>query len=435
MKLKIIFVLIILLALVHLLMVLPAIDHPERFRIVDSDQYIDLASNLLKTGHYQGQVFAGIDLVRTPGYPLFLALGMLIFSDLRWFSLLQALLVLVNCFILFSIALTLGYKKAGYAAVIIYLLSINVAFEALNILTETFTSFWLILSLWMLVRFWSINKRRWLFLSGLCQGIGALIRPIIFPLFIIWGLILVIFWVWGVKKPVLWKHHLRNLTVFLAGGLLLILLWSARNYAVHHEFTLSNVAGITFRNYIVAIPVAEVNQVSLDQAKGLISSSPDRNAYILDFIKAHPVPFIRAQARGILLTLMSVSYPSWAYVLTGIRPASTDIVSSLSFDLTKILDQIRSGNLWIVSGIGAILYDLVLFSLCLVATWSIFTRRQEGVMPELGVIVLVTLVYMIIAPLGQGSSRFRIPVEPYLALLAAFVFDLPNLEKRIIRGA
>lgn len=435
MKLKVVFALIILLALVHLLMVLPAIDHPERFRIVDSDQYIDLASNLLKTGHYQGQVFAGIDLVRTPGYPLFLALGMLIFSDLRWVSLLQVLLVLVNCFILLSITLALGYKKAGYAAVIIYLLSINVAFEALNILTETFTSFWLILSLWMLVRFWSIKKSRWLFLSGLCQGIGALIRPIIFPLFIIWGLILVIFWVWRVNKPALCKQHLRNLTVFLAGGLLLILLWSARNYAVHHEFTLSNVAGITLRNYIVAIPVAEVNQVSLDQAKGLISSSPDRNAYILDFIKAHPVPFIRAQARGILLTLMSVSYPSWAYVLTGIRPASTGIVSSLSFDLTKILDQIRSGNLWIVSGIGAILYDLVLFSLCLIATWRIFAWRQDGVKPELGLIVLVTLVYMIITPLAQGSGRFRIPVEPYLALLAAFVFDLPNLKKRIKRGA
>lgn len=428
MRLKIVIALIILLALVHLIMVLPAINHPERFRIVDSDQYVDLASNLLKTGHFQGQVFAGIDLFRTPLYPLFLALGMLVFSDVKWISLLQELLVLVNCFILFRITLELGYKKAGIAAVIIYLLSINVAFEALNIMTETFTAFCLILSLWMLVRFWLKERNRWLFLSGLCQGIGALVRPIIFPLFIIWSLILVIFWVWRVKKPALFIQCLRNLTVFLSGGLFLVLLWSARNYAVHHEFTLSSVAGTTFQDYIIAIPVAEVNHVTLNQAKDLISSSPDPNAYILEFIKAHPVPFLKAQARGILNTLISVSYPSWAYALTGIKPASTGIISSYSFDLTEIADQIRAGNLWILLGIGAILYDIVLFGLCLVSSLYIYKPCNNKITPRLGLIILVTLIYMIITPLADGSGRFRIPIEPYLALLAAFVFVLPNLK-------
>jgi 4-amino-4-deoxy-L-arabinose transferase-like glycosyltransferase len=426
MKIKIVFVLITILALVHIMLVLPAIDYPERFRIVDSEGYIDLANNLLETGRYQGQVSIKIDLVRTPGYPAFLALGMLIFSDVKWISLLQVFLVFVNCFILFRITLELGYKKAGYAAVIIYLLSINVAFEALNILTETFTSFWLILSLWMLVKFWSTEKGRWLFLSGLSQGICTLVRPICFPLFIIWCLFLLIISVRRLMKPVLSRQDIKNLMVFLSGGLFLILLWSARNFIVHREFAISSVAGTTFRNYIAAIPIAEVNHVSQDEAKDMIFSSGNPDVYIMEFIKYHPAAFLKAQARGILNTLISVSYPSWAYALTGIRPASTGIISSLSFDLIKISDQIHEGNLWILSGIGALLYDLILYIMCLIASVRMFLPGKNGVLPKLGLILIVTLSYMIITPLAQGSSRFRIPIEPYLALLAAFTFIPTN---------
>src|SRR5664280_543075 len=113
MKTKLVLILIILLAVVHLALVIPTILHPERFRVIDSDGYIELSSNLLKTGRYTGILFPGSDMYRPPVYPLFLALATVVFSDVRWASFLQILLTFVNCALLYRIALDLKSKTAG----------------------------------------------------------------------------------------------------------------------------------------------------------------------------------------------------------------------------------------------------------------------------------------------------------------------------------
>ena len=65
MKTKLVLILIILLAVVHLALVIPTILHPERFRVTDLDGYIELSSNLLKTGRYTGILFPGSDMYRS----------------------------------------------------------------------------------------------------------------------------------------------------------------------------------------------------------------------------------------------------------------------------------------------------------------------------------------------------------------------------------
>jgi 4-amino-4-deoxy-L-arabinose transferase-like glycosyltransferase len=425
MKTKLVLILIILLIVAHLALVIPAISHPERFRVTDSDQYVELAGNFLKTGHYIGVLFSGSDMYRPPVYPLFLAFAMLVFSDVRWASLLQILLTFVNCGLLYRIGLDLKCKPAGYAAVVIYLLSINMAFESLNIMAETLTSFWLLLAVWTVLRFWLSEKKRWLLLSGTALGLGALTRPILYPLFFIWILFLAIAWTWQQRKLVFQKETLQKLAVFAAGGLLLTLVWQVRNYSLYRDFSISDIGSGTFQNWIVAGSLANVNQISRNDAAALIAAAPDPNAFMVEFIKAHPGAFVKDQVRGIILTILSVDYPTWAYDLTGNLPASTGVVANLSFDVSKLFAQMRSGNSWILVGLGAVGYDLGLYALGIFASWRILARQRGKGIFVLVLLVLITLAYMFVAPLAQGSGRFRIPIEPTLALLAGLAFCIP----------
>jgi hypothetical protein len=73
----------------------------------------------------------------------------------------------------------------------------------------------------------------------------------------------------------------------------------------------------------------------------------------------------------------------------------------------------------------AVLYDFLLYGLGIYASMRIFTRQRGKPVFVLTLLMLITLAYMIVTPLAQGSGRFRIPVEPVLALLAGLAFYIP----------
>ncbi len=270
-----------MLVLARLVIAIPTIVHPERFRVIDSNQYVDLAETFLKTGEYHGTVypFPEINLIRPPVYPLFLALNIFLFSDAKWASLVQVLLTLLNAYVIYRIGLDLGQRKTGVAAVLIYLLNISGSFEALQIMTETLTSTWILLAFWGLVRHRVVQKRRWFVFSGAMIGMGALTRPILFPLLLIWCVLLLIFEISWKPSFKLSKSAGENVLIFLLSGMLFILPWQVRNYRVHGQFTLSDVSRVTVENYMLANVVAEVNGISRNDAVALIDAQPDPSAY------------------------------------------------------------------------------------------------------------------------------------------------------------
>jgi hypothetical protein len=270
------------------------------------------------------------------------------------------------------------------------------------------------------------DRRRWLLLSGTALVLGALTRPILYPLFFGWIVFLAIAWTWRQKKTVFRKEILAKLATFAAGGLLLTLAWQVRNAAVNHDFSISDIGSATFKNWIVAGSIANVNHISRNDAVALIAAAPDPTAYMIDFIKEHPVPFVKDQVRGIVLTVLSASYTTWAADLTGVLPASSGVVANLSFDVAQLFDQFRSGNAWLLTGLAAVLYDLVLYGLGIFASWRILARTRGKTPFLLVLLMLITVAYMIVSPLAQGSGRFRIPVEPCLALLAGLAFYVPD---------
>ena len=297
-------------------------------------------------------------------------------------------------------------------------------------MTETFTSFWLLLAFWGLVRYWAQSQNCWLWLSGIALGLGALVRPILLPLLFIWGVLILLL-------EITWRPHFRisraafgKAAQLLLAGLLCILPWQARNLVVHDRFILSDIGRATFENWIIARSIGDFYNVSRDDAVKMVDSSPNPQTYRIQFIKDHPVFFAKTQLRGIANVFLSTSHTAWAEMLTGQPVESSGIVSNLTFNIPKLVAQLQNGNQWIVLGIFTVLINFCLYIACVVSTVSILRRDRSGIAFKIVILALLTITYMMFTPLAQGSGRFRVPVEPILALLAGLIFyKMPVTEK------
>jgi 4-amino-4-deoxy-L-arabinose transferase-like glycosyltransferase len=424
-SLVILWVFIIGLISIRLILIIPGLTHPERFNnITDSRGYLDLAQGLLDTGKFHSNMDPTLDILRTPGYPVFLAMIKLIFRDYKWASVIQLFLTLVNCFILFQIGSNIDHsRRVSYAAIIVYLISLNASFDALLIMTETLTSFLLISALWLLVKYWTTNRVAGLVLCGLTLGLGALVRPSVFPLFFLWVILFAGIEWFKVKEKRSIIRFISSIVVLSASGYLLILLWQVRNIKVQGDFSFSPVGESTMKYWVFGEAMAEIEGITHQEAENLINSAPSSTAYIIDYIKSHPAPFLKIQIRGILRTLTAVDYRYWAEAISGKKPPGSGIVVGMSLNPALLVDQIKNGNYWIFLGIVALVIDVLAYSLVTLTLWRIFGYyRKDALLLGLVLIALITLIYSVILPLGHGSGRFRVPAEPFLALLAGMAF-------------
>jgi 4-amino-4-deoxy-L-arabinose transferase-like glycosyltransferase len=422
-KSKLCWIPVVILVIFRLLLAVPAVYHPERFTGgIDGGQYMDLASALLEKGQFHDAAEPTMDILRTPGYPLFLALVKLIFSKFYWASVLQILLTLVNCIILYKIGMLLDLQgRVGYAAILVYLLSANAAFAAPLIMTETYTSFWLIFALWMMVKFWSTRKYTWLIICGFSLGVGALVRPSVFPLFALWTIAFAGLEFFRLRKE-LFSRMMLSVLVLALSGYSLVFLWQVRNYIAFKSFTLSPVGNSTMKYWVAGTAIAEIKGITREDAKYLINTAPNATIFIVDFIKQNPIPFLKIQARGILNSVIAIDYRYWAESVTGVMPPSSQIISGMSFNPILLINQIKAGNYWILLGLFVLVTDVLLYGSVILAGSRIFLHDRNKLVFGVVMLALLSIAYMIITPFGHGSARFRVPVEPFLALMAALVF-------------
>jgi 4-amino-4-deoxy-L-arabinose transferase-like glycosyltransferase len=430
MKNKLILAFIVVLVLLHLVLVIPALQYTDRFQTRDSYDYLDLARTLLHTGRYQGTLYPGVDLVRPPGYPLFVVAGLWLGQGQTGFiSILQVLLAFVTAGLLYSIGFQVGYRKAGLAAVIIYLLNPNAAFWSTVLMTETLAGFTLVLGLWCLLRYWKTARPGWMLAAGLAFSLGALTRPIILPLAAILSVLFFLLDWRHTRKPI---PTLKASAVLIIGVLGLVLPWQLRNLQVHGQLTLSEVGESTFQNWYVAKTLAAAEGYSRDEAVSIIAASPSPMRYSLGVIQQYPVVFIKENARGILRTLLGAEYGTWATVFGGEDTATTGVLSAV-LDQGSLRDTLASlesqlSNPWFWSGMGALVYDVILAAAILFGLWKVAKSHRNEMVFRLALLVLVAVIYLIFVPGVAGESRFRVPADPLLAFIAGLAF-LPRRQE------
>ena len=177
----------------------------------DTGSYMRLGEAL------QGLPFRGYDGTRVPGYPAFLAL--LDLQPVRvWFV--QMLLGLVISLLLYWITWrTTESAAVGFVVGALYnFIPGQFLFEA-NLLTETLTTFFIVLSLFLFVCFARAHRQTWgyglVILLGVAASMAGLVRPLFFPLTLLY---LILVWVVAAGD---WKKKLLFTVLYSIGPLTL----------------------------------------------------------------------------------------------------------------------------------------------------------------------------------------------------------------------
>jgi 4-amino-4-deoxy-L-arabinose transferase-like glycosyltransferase len=415
-----------MLLIARFLLVLGVMRDPARGITIDSEQYIELAQNLKRDGVYGSRSSPQLDLFRSPGYPALLAMILAISGDsLVSVIVVQHLMGILCVILLYKIGTELGNERAGALAAFLYLLSPNTLFWSAQIMTEISFTLGLVLVFFLIVKVLRGALPAWV--PGVIMGLMTLIRPIGLYLGLMWALWLFI----GVLGRKRWKKALSTASLFLISFLLFILPWQLRNSALHGTFTLSTVSSVTFRSFHLALPLADAENLSWEEAKVKIASYPNTAAAAREILFQHPGSFAKAQLRGIARTILGTDVWTWMYLASKANYESSGLLEAiLQRDLSALkssIDRIRDLRDFPSLGllIWGISYSVLLFVLGLVGAIKGW-RESDSQRRSLILLALLTLAYLLLSPGAAGEARFRVPAEPFLALLGG----MSLLERR-----
>jgi len=378
------------------------------FYYPDSFTYLTPARSLLR-GLGFTDASGLIETIRTPGYPLLLALfgartlPVIIFQHL------------VNAGLAIGIYLLVLYRadrRPALIASLLFSLDVPTIHYANKLLTETvFTAL-------LYVVFVLALQRPRPILIGLLTGVLVLIRPIA-----LFYCVALAFYFLLRRVPK------RQLLIFVAMSLVLPGAWALRNRVRVGVFTISSIGDFNLLGYRAAgalaiedegdfrKAIADEEQALTDEADDAMQAElhvadandlPDavRGRYYAKYawriIREHPASFVQLTIRGFLVNLFASDWDAiWS-------------VSPLSPDILEL-------------GLGAI--PIAIFVLSVIGT--IFLWRHDR---SMALLIALTVVYFIgISAGGESDARFRVPVVPQLAIAAAM--GVEAVRRGIVSGA
>jgi 4-amino-4-deoxy-L-arabinose transferase-like glycosyltransferase len=387
----------------------------------DTLSYVRPGAAFWRTGSYLSvqSLFPGPEMDRTPVYPLFV--GLFAAGDTLnvWPVVLTQVALralLVTLILTLQVPGRLGKVDWRVVAAALVALDLSSALLALQVLTETFSSFFLVLTLWLYL-WWRRSRRLpWLVGAGMVAGAAMLTRPInvfFLPLLL------------ALAAPDLRRLPLYTrsaaLAALLAAGLLLPAAWMLRNYAWSGKLIFSLTGSKTLMYYRAAGIIAEqegrslsevqksvrAREVALAHSEGLTAweSAARREAEAWGIIASAPGLHLRLMAAGFLRALLGPGRELWAAWEAALRGGGGE---GWLEKLFAALSLLHLAGLYLFAAAGLIRTD-----------WRRF--------PWLGVWCLAVFLVLIVATAGpEAYSRFRVPVMPFLAVGAVLLWISPT---------
>ncbi|MBL7132261.1 MAG: glycosyltransferase family 39 protein [Candidatus Omnitrophica bacterium] len=237
---KFIIALLIALAIKISLFIYAEIHAPQAKFQTDSIIYTQTAENLAKHGaftrHYNDDGSYSPHLLRTPGYPFFLAIlhgkMKIPYSGV---ILIQIVLTILVAFITYKTALNINPRFA-YLSALIVLFDSPVTIFSLMLLTETVFLFLISIFMYLFILYLKEKKIKFIILSALIVATLTYVRPVGYFFGIATGVFIIYFMI-RMKL----KKLLIHLLIFLIIVYSLIGLWHLRNYRVSGKNTFSTV--------------------------------------------------------------------------------------------------------------------------------------------------------------------------------------------------
>ena len=406
--------------------------NPEGFFSTDSWQYIRIAQNITAYGEYsQGQFGEQSfipDALRTPGYPLTIILCNFLGINLTGLLILQLFVGALTCSIVARVAFMITRRKS-LAVLSGLLLALNIPsiFFTTNVMTESIFTLLLLIGIARFIRWLQQGSMLQLFISALLIGVSMLFRPIALylPLALV---VLVLCHKGGFQN--LWRPALITLAI----PYMLISPWVMRNNAVFGKPFVSTVSDINLLFHTGSNIRAIKENRSLSKVQEeyhAISGSQydwqDPGATVkwdefarreaVGIIASNPVIFAQNYS-GSFFYFFTKPLRSYIDVQLGYVSGYGSIASVTQDRFHSLISKAVSNTSKLTLVLVVVqLLMMVLVTTCAFRAMVVMIRTHRTIVLLL---VGVILYFAVISSLTEVDARMRVPVEPYLSLLAAF---------------
>jgi 4-amino-4-deoxy-L-arabinose transferase-like glycosyltransferase len=447
---------IILIVCVGLRMILFGIYQPwtpeiESQHVLQSDAlgYHQLATTLLENQRFAYSSTGLPDDLRTPIYPLFIAVIYALFGHTPWIVLTaQIILDTISCFLLLASLSRLFNRRVAIIAATLYAFDpFLILYSSTTLLSDTLFVFFLILAFWFfsLSRHTEILKKTILYygLSSLSLGLATLTRPISqFIILLFVGFLILQYW----KLP---KIAITTSIVSLLIFGLTLFPWLMRNYQTFGFFSLST--SDSYNLLVLDVVPMEMTSRQEDfstvmtslmaesekmmEADGL--HSKDLNEFqkgqywrklAIRYISADPAAFGKVYLLGIAHTLFNLDTTNYANIFK--LPAVGFEIRAYPnlFDLVKAYLEIKGPREIIIGGTIAL---YLLFTYLCTVTGLFVSWRKNYDRPSL-LLALLLAAYFIVITGPAGLARFKLPSIPFYFVFAGI--GLSYLYEKIIQA-
>lgn len=401
---------------------------PAVFTTADSYTYLEPARSLLS----QGTFAAGgkPDIVRTPGYPLFLAIGLSL--DHAWLVAiaLQILLSCLSVYLTYKIAESVfSNPRVSLSAALLYAIEPLSVLYASKLMTESLFTTLVLSAIFMVLRYLKDGRFRYLLIAALAVSVAAYTRPVGYYLFIV------------IAAAVTFRPPLHPAAVFrglaLAGLCLALLLpWSLRNqsradypgfsavsdvnlYFFHLPAVLAHRQGCTYSQLKLSRGMIDLESFFQQHPQARTWSQGQVYRYLrqqaLQGILGDIPYFVYLHLKGMALILIGPGTGEFLSLFRARGLAPPDLAYSLG--LTVSAGQVMATLLKHLPYLGLSLL-LSTFPIFLFVLIIFYCRNwKHDRLPVF--LLLATILYFLIISGGMtASSRFRHPMMPLLCVLA-----------------
>jgi hypothetical protein len=427
--------------------------HPERVLLAqDSVQYLERAQALARGAGFGVLTEQGLtpDVRRTPGYPALLALLILVTGNpapLLLLAVTQAVIggALVLAVMALARRLTRHASRAGPAlseaavaviAGLLYALAPISAVMTAYAYAEVLFTAHLVLAAWLAVVGLERGHRGWLVAAGAVYGLATLTRPIgllLLPLVLLLPLAAPRHPPPGITgphggEPRPLRVRLGYVGVLLAGYALVVGPWLIRNAVLFDRPSISSISDYNLYHYNAASLEAHRRRIGLHEARARLAAQLARepapqsrwpyaaeSALARKVILAHPVEFVVYNGVDALNGLR----PGFSFMLSLMgsdSPAAAPIRTFASGTPAAVLREMRSQTGALLALEVMFVGYVVIVASCGIVGLALLLRRRHWLALTLLAAIPALLLYL---PGIASNARFRAPVEPFLAILAA----------------
>lgn len=387
----------------------------------DSATYLLLADNVLNEGVFSLMPYAPFipDMIRTPGYPVFLIPFRAGATSFAFIALIQSALGALVPLLLYDSAKRLNAPSSRLGALIVMVDFCLLLFTPM-VLSDGLFVLLLTASLWMFIR--GMTQSSWWWGASLLLGAAVLVRPI--------GLYLpLLFFIWMVAQSRNWKRPVLVLLI----GLLPVFGWKMRNDYIFGTAALSTMDMNNLLLFNAAAvkaetsgrPFEDVQREYIDAAREAMRDAPvpGAGAYrnwakreAMEILTAHPGVFAGQSAEKMALYFFKPPRSWFARVL------GLDYVYAPYSGAQAEKGRIRrffADNHPLTIALTGFQFGLsvISFILAMIGLKKLWHRQRA-----LAVLLLSVLLYFLLtSTVTMPDARFRMPVVPVLGLLAGFV--------------